>query len=154
MPKDKHIWTDLTSNLVANIVRSAKNLVGWSSARWVTSSATKKQKKNLFCTELIQGSIKIRSAGSGLDPRPLGGGRGLFASGTLILFVCSSGGSVARRLLLHVPRHRGNPIDKLGLEEDVGIVEHPILQRHHDKLGAEKERDGIRTGWVRGQFYC
>ena len=81
----------------------------------------------------------MRSAGSGLDPRPLGGGRGLFASGALILFVRSSGGSVARRLLLHVPRHRGNPIDKLGLEENVGIVEHPILQRHHDKLGAEKE---------------
>ena len=117
-------------------------------------SYQKAKKKILFCTKLIQGSIKIRSAGSGLDPRPLGGGRGLFASGTLILFVCSSGGSVARRLLLHVPRHRGNPIDKLGLEEDVGIVEHPILQRHHDKLEAEKERDGIRTGWVRCQFYC
>ena len=56
---------------------------------------------------------------------------------------------MARCLLLHVPRHRGNPINKLGLEENVGIVEHPILQGHHNKLGERKEAiDGIRTGWV------
>lgn len=32
------------------------------------------------------------------------------------------------------PRDRGHAVDKLGLEQDVGVGEHAILEGHHHKL--------------------
>ena len=32
--------------------------------------------------------------------------------------------------------HGGHPVHKLGAEEHVGVVEHPVLERDDDELGA------------------
>lgn len=37
-------------------------------------------------------------------------------------------------LVLSISRYRGNTIDELGLEEDISIVKHAILERNYNKL--------------------
>ncbi len=39
-------------------------------------------------------------------------------------------------LSLNGARDGGHPVHKLGAEEDVGVVEHPVLERDDDELGA------------------
>lgn len=39
--------------------------------------------------------------------------------------------------------HCGNAVDKLGLEEDVGIVEHTVFQGHDNKLYKKTKRKKI-----------
>jgi hypothetical protein len=39
-------------------------------------------------------------------------------------------------LCLNGPRDGGHPVHKLGAEEDVGVVKHPVLERDDDELGA------------------
>lgn len=37
-------------------------------------------------------------------------------------------------------RHRGHAVHKLGLEEDVGVGEHAVLQGHDHKLNRERKK--------------
>ena len=41
-----------------------------------------------------------------------------------------------------MPRHRRHTVDKFGLEEDICVVEHAVLQRDHDELDGGES--GIR----------
>ena len=45
------------------------------------------------------------------------------------------------------PRDRRHSVDELGPEQDVGVVEHPVLQRHDDEL--EKKMKVIFNRWAR-----
>ena len=38
-------------------------------------------------------------------------------------------------LVLSGPAHSGHTVHELGPEEDVGVVEHAVLEGHHDELG-------------------
>ena len=40
-------------------------------------------------------------------------------------------------LVLHVACDRGDAINKLGLEQDVRVVKHAVLEGHHNKLKTE-----------------
>ena len=46
-------------------------------------------------------------------------------------------GKVAIALAERSPCHRGHAVDKLGLEQDVGISEHAVFEGHDHKLEGE-----------------
>lgn len=46
------------------------------------------------------------------------------------------------------PRNRGHAVYKLGLEQDVGVGEHTILEGHHHKLQGQN----LKRGRVRETF--
>ena len=50
----------------------------------------------------------------------------LFRKEKLFSLVCSD----------FCPRDCGHSVDELGPEQNVGVVEHAVLERHHDELGA------------------
>ena len=56
------------------------------------------------------------------------GGRGLSSAALLP--------GRASVLALDGTGHSGHPVNELGAEQDVGVVEHAVLERDHDELGA------------------
>ena len=69
----------------------------------------------------------------GANVRPLyllagPGGRGLSSAALLP--------GRASVLALDGTGHSGHPVNELGAEQDVGVVEHAVLERDHDELGA------------------
>lgn len=54
----------------------------------------------------------------------------VFLSSLVVAFLGNVGVALAERRA----RHRGHAVDKLGLEEDVGVGEHAVLQGHDHKL--------------------
>lgn len=52
--------------------------------------------------------------------------------------------------------HRGDAVHKLGAEDDIGVVEHALLERHHDELqgGGNRARHGTHEAACNGMQAC
>lgn len=61
----------------------------------------------------------------------------VFLSSLVVDFMRNVGVALAER----GPRHRGHAVDKLGLEQDVGVGKHAVFEGHHHKLKREGEKD-------------
>ena len=53
--------------------------------------------------------------------------------------------------VLCVARDGGHAVDKLGLEQHVGVVEHTVLQGDHDELAAEEGGGEVMSGGGTGE---
>ena len=61
-------------------------------------------------------------------------------------------------LLVGCPAHSGHAINKLGAEQDVGIVEHTVLQGHNNELwmlevGLQHVTDVLGVAQVKGRVH-
>mmetsp|Transcript_126419 Transcript_126419/g.307199 ORF Transcript_126419/g.307199 Transcript_126419/m.307199 type:complete len:273 (+) Transcript_126419:101-919(+) len=77
------------------------------------------------------GCLAAHLGGTASTASPLGGT--LPRCGTLLIAVFD-GREALRGASRHCPGHSRNTIHKLGAEDNVGVVEHPLLERHHNEL--------------------